>query len=189
MTWADGVAIAIVVLSGLLALARGFVREVLGIGTWVAAGLAAFAFYPLVEPQISGLVGEPKLVLPLSIGAVFIVVLVVLSILSTWLGSMVQDSILSGVDRTLGLAFGILRGAVIVCLAYIGLSIFLQPSEWPAAISDAKFLSYAQGGSKFLVAFLPPAYRPHVDGLDSSVSGTEKPVPTPASPTGTGTSQ
>ena len=57
------------------------------------------------------------------------------------------------------------RGGVIVCLAYIGMSIFLQPPEWPAAIRDARFLNYAESGSAFLVAFLPAAYRPHIDNL------------------------
>ncbi|CAG4917575.1 unnamed protein product [Acidocella sp. C78] len=165
MTWADGVAIAVILLSGVLALARGFVREVLGIGAWIGAGAAAFLLYPDIEPQITGIVGNPKLVLPVSVGVVFIVVLIVLSILSAWLGSLVRDSALSGIDRTLGLAFGLARGGVIVCLAYIGMSIFLQPPEWPAAIRDARFLNYAESGSAFLVAFLPAAYRPHIDNL------------------------
>lgn len=185
MTWADGVAIGIIVLSGLLALARGFVREVLGIGAWIGAGLAAFAFYPAVEPQLAGLIHEPKLILPVSIGIIFVVVLIVLSILSAWLGSLVRDSILAGVDRTLGLAFGLVRGAVIICLAYIGLSIFLQPPEWPAAITHAKLLSYAEGGSEFLASFLPEAYRPHIDKI-----GGKQPVqPAALPPPDTGTSQ
>lgn len=175
MTWADGVAIGIVVLSGLLALARGFVREVLGIGAWIGAALAAFAFYPDVEQQLAGLVHQPKLILPLSIGIVFIVVLIVLSIISAWLGSRVRDSMLSGVDRTLGLAFGIVRGGVIVCLAYIGLSIFLQPSEWPSGVADARFLGYAETGSQWIVDFLPTAYRPHV--RQSAPSADTNPAP------------
>ncbi|MDD2860038.1 MAG: CvpA family protein [Acidiphilium sp.] len=180
MTWVDGVALGIVVLSGLLALARGLVREVLGIGAWTGAGLAAFEFYPDVETQLAGFVHQPKLILPLSIGLVFIVVLVVLSILSTWLGSMVRDSALSGIDRTLGLAFGLVRGVVIVCLLYIGLSIFLQPPEWPAGITDAKFLPYAESGSKFIVGLLPAAYQPHIDKIgadhriEATTAGTDK---------------
>lgn len=179
MTWADFVAIGIIGLSGLLALARGLVRELLGIGAWVGAGLAAFAFYPLVEAQVAGFVREPKLVLPLSIGIVFIVVLIVLSILSAWLGSLVRDSVLAGIDRTLGLAFGLVRGAVIVCLAYIGLSIFLQPPEWPVAITKAKLLPYTQSGSEFLADFLPPAYRPHVDKIGAGKPGKTAPPPSP----------
>lgn len=178
MTWADGVAIGIVVLSGLLALARGFVREALGVGAWLGAGLAAFVFYPLVEAQLEGFIRERQLILPLSIGIVFIVVLIILSVLSAWLGSMVRDSILAGVDRTLGFAFGLVRGVVIVCLVYIGLSIFLQPLEWPAAITHAKLLSYARSGSEFLVALLPPAYRPHIDKLGATK--LEKPTSSPS---------
>lgn len=162
MTWVDIGALGIILLSGLLALARGFVREVLGILAWIGAAIAAFEFYPDVEPHLAGLIHQPKLVLPLSIGLVFVVVLIILSIISTWIGSTVRDSVLSGLDRTLGLAFGLVRGAVIVCLCYIGLSIFLQPSEWPAGIANAKFLPYAEGGSVWLVDFLPPDYRPHI---------------------------
>lgn len=185
MTWADGVAIAIVMLSGLLALARGFVREVLGIGAWIGAGLAAFAFYPLIEPQLESFIHEQKLILPVSIGVIFVGALIVLLILSAWLGSMVRDSILAGVDRTLGFAFGLVRGAVIICLAYIGLSIFLQPPEWPKAITHARLLPYAQSGSEFLAAFLPRAYRPHVDNIRAA-NRTKR---TPSLPPDTGTSQ
>lgn len=163
MTWVDIAALGIILLSGLLALARGFVREVLGVAAWIGAGIAAFEFYPEVEPQLAGFIHQPKLILPLSIGLVFIVVLIVLSIISAWLGSMVRDSVLSGLDRTLGLAFGLVRGAVIVCLCYIGLSIFLQPSEWPMGVTQSKLLPYAASGSVWLVDFLPPAYRPHID--------------------------
>ncbi|MGC9270901.1 CvpA family protein [Acidiphilium sp.] len=185
MTWVDGIALGVVVLSGLLALARGLVREVLGVGAWIGAGFAAFAYYPDVELQLAGFIHQPKLILPLSIGLIFIVVLVVLSIISTWLGSMVRDSVLSGIDRTLGLAFGLVRGAVIVCLLYIGLSIFLQPTEWPAGVSDAKVLPYAESGSKFLVGLLPAAYQPHIDRVPehgANPASGEKPKASQALP-------
>lgn len=185
MTWVDAIVIAIVILSGLLALARGLVREVLGLGAWIGAGLAAFEYYPDVEPHLAGLVHQPKLILPLSIGVIFVVVLIVLSIVSSWLGSLVRDSALSGLDRTLGLAFGLVRGAVIVCLLYIGLSIFLQPPQWPAGVADAKLLPYAQSGSIWLVGFVPASYRPHVDAVPalkaagSSTPSTTEPGKTP----------
>ncbi|MCW8308321.1 CvpA family protein [Acidiphilium sp. PA] len=185
MTWVDGIALLIVVLSGLLALARGLVREILGVGAWIGAALAAFEYYPDVETQLAGYVHQPKLILPLSIGLIFIVVLVILSIISTWLGSMVRDSVLSGIDRTLGLAFGLARGVVIVCLLYIGLSIFLQPSEWPTGITNARLLPYAESGSQFLVGLLPAAYQPHINGLPRASA----PAPQPAVPGTKGSSE
>jgi membrane protein required for colicin V production len=185
MTWVDGIALLIIVLSGLLALARGLVREILGVGAWVGAALAAFEYYPDVETQLAGYVHQPKLILPLSIGLIFIIVLIILSIISTWLGSMVRDSVLSGIDRTLGLAFGLARGVVIVCLLYIGLSIFLQPSEWPAGISNARLLPYAESGSQVLVGLLPAAYQPHID----RVSGAPAPPAQPPTPTAKETGQ
>ncbi len=179
MTWVDGVALLIIGLSGLLALARGLVREILGLGAWIGAGLAAFEYYPEVETQLSDYVHQPKLILPLSIGLIFVVVLIVLSIVSTWLGSMVRDSVLSGIDRTLGLAFGLVRGAVIVCLLYVGLSIFLPPLQWPAGVTNAKLLPYAENGSQVLVALLPAAYQPH---LDHDAGGSVPEEQTPAAP-------
>ena len=163
MTWADGVAIAIILLSGILALARGLVREVLGVGAWIGAAIAAVEFYPPVADQIGGFIGNPKLIEPVSIGAVFIVTLIVLSILSAWFASLIRNSVLSGIDRTLGLAFGLARGVFIVCLLYIGLSIFLTPPQWPEGVTDARMLPYAANGASWLAGFLPPAYRPQID--------------------------
>jgi len=160
MTWADGAAFLIVAVSGLLALARGFVREILGLAAWVGAGITAVALYPFVEPMILGLVHEQKLALPVAIGVVFIVVLVVLSIIAAWIASLVHGSMLAGLDRTLGLAFGLARGGVIVCLVFIFLSMFLQPPEWPTAVTHAKFLPYPKSSSAWLIDLLPKPYRP-----------------------------
>jgi membrane protein required for colicin V production len=182
MTWVDGVALLIILLSGLLALARGLVREILGVGAWIGAALAAFEYYPALETRLAGYVHEPKLILPLSIGLIFIVVLIVLSIISTWLGSMVRDSVLSGIDRTLGLAFGLVRGAVIVCLLYIGVSIFLPSPQWPAGITDAKSLPYAESGSQMLVGLLPAVYQPHLGHTDQPPTTDAPPSVVPAAP-------
>ncbi|SIR05031.1 MULTISPECIES: CvpA family protein [Acidiphilium] len=185
MTWVDGIALLIIVLSGLLALARGLVREILGVGAWIGAGLAAFEYYPDVETLLAGYVHQPLLILLLSFGLIFIIVLIILSILSAWLGSMMRDSVLSGIDRTLGLAFGLARGVVIVCLLYKGLSMFLPPSEWPAGISNARLLPYAESGSQVLVGLLPAAYQPHIDHMPVAPT----PAVQPAAPAAKGSGQ
>lgn len=163
MTWADGIAIAVVLLSGILALGRGLVREVLGVAAWIGAAVTTFEFYQPVADQIGGFIGNPKLIVPVAIGVVFLVTLVVLSIFSAWFASLIRNSVLSGLDRTLGLAFGLVRGAVIVCLLYIGLSIFLTPPQWPPGVTQAKALPYAAGGATWIAGFLPPDYRPQID--------------------------
>ena len=72
MTWIDAAVLVIVVLSAAFSMVRGFVREVLGVGAWIGASLAAVKFYPLVLPEVSsvlpstpvtsGLVGSRKFV-------------------------------------------------------------------------------------------------------------------------------
>jgi membrane protein required for colicin V production len=165
LTWVDGAAIGIVVLSALFSLVRGFVREVLGVGAWVGAALAALSGYKYVQPYVASVVAAKNFVVPVSAGFVFIVTLIVLSILSAWIGGLVRDSPLSGLDRSLGIVFGVIRGGVIVCLAYVGLSLFLVPQEWPAPVVNARFLPQAHDGAAMLVSLLPPDYQPKVNAL------------------------
>jgi membrane protein required for colicin V production len=165
MTWVDGAAIGIVVLSALFSLVRGFVREVLGVGAWVGAALAALSGYKYVQPYVASVVTAKNFVVPLSAAIVFIAVLILLSILSAWIGGLVRDSALSSLDRSLGIVFGVVRGGVIVCLVYIGLSLFLVPAEWPTPVTNARFLPYAHAGAAMLVSLLPPDYQPKVQAL------------------------
>jgi membrane protein required for colicin V production len=162
MTWVDATAIGIVLLSALMALVRGFVREVLGVGAWVGAVAAAWIFHPLIAPTVARIVPIPKATLPISLGVVFLVVLIVLSIITAWIGGLVRDSALSGLDRTLGLAFGLLRGGIILVLLYVALSMFVEPAEWPVALQNARSLPMVRSGAVWAIDFLPPNYRPHI---------------------------
>jgi membrane protein required for colicin V production len=181
MTWTDGIMLAIIAISGLLAMVRGLVRELLGIGAWIGAGFAALAFYPHVEPLLDGIINNPKLIVPVSFAIVFLVVLVILLVISAWIGSLVRDSVLSGLDRSLGLAFGLVRGGVIICLLYIGLSMLLQPAEWPRGLVNARLLPYAQSGAVWIVGFLPPAYQPHVARAPGTTPTAAQLMTTPVS--------
>jgi membrane protein required for colicin V production len=165
MTWVDGAAIGVVVLSALFSLVRGFVREVLGVGAWIGAALGALSGYKYVEPYVASVVSAKNFVVPVSAAIVFVAVLIVLSILSSWIGGLVRDSALSSLDRSLGIVFGVVRGGIIVCLAYIGLSLFLVPAEWPAPVTNARFLPDAHAGAVMLVSLLPPEYQPKVNAL------------------------
>jgi membrane protein required for colicin V production len=162
MTWIDAAALLIVVLSALFSMVRGFVREVLGVFAWVGAALAAFRFYPLVQPYVNSVLPMKNLVVYVSMGVVFLVTLIVLSIISALIGGFVRESALSGLDRSLGVVFGLVRGAVIICLAYIALSVAIDPTQWPAPVVNARFLPWAHEGAVALVSYLPPQYRPKV---------------------------
>jgi membrane protein required for colicin V production len=170
VTYMDGVALVILALSGLFAVVRGFVREVLGIFAWAGAAVLALLLYPDLMPAAKSLIPVKGAVEPAAIAAVFLVSLIILSLISAWIGGLVQNSALSGLDRTLGLAFGLVRGAFVVILLYIGLSMFVEQPDWPAAVSQARLLPYAYDGAVWLTGMLPPNYRPRVDKLPANAA-------------------
>jgi membrane protein required for colicin V production len=171
MTWIDAVALAIVVLSAAFSMVRGFVREVLSVAAWVGAGAAAVKYYPLVQPYVASVLPAKNFVVFASMGVVFLVVLIVLSIVSAIIGGLVRDSALSGLDRSLGVLFGAARGILIICLAYIALSVGVAAADWPPPLVNARVLPLAFKGATILANFLPGPYRPKVN-----------PLPGPAAP-------
>lgn len=121
----DGVVAVIIVLSALLAYSRGFVREAMAIAGWVAAAFLAFLFAPQVNPLIKELpvVGDfisdsCELSIIASFAAVFALALVVVSLFTPLFSSLVQRSALGGLDQGLGFLFGVLRGILLVAIAF-----------------------------------------------------------------------
>ena len=129
-TWVDGAVAAVIVLSAILAYARGVVREVMAILGWVAAAVAAFALAslaaPLVRegvyliPRVGPVVAEScELSIIASFAVVFLVTLLVVSIFTPLLSGAVRDSVLGPADRVMGFVFGVARGVLLVLVAFI----------------------------------------------------------------------
>ncbi|MCU9839502.1 CvpA family protein [Ruegeria sp. WL0004] len=121
----DGVVALIIVLSALLAYARGFMREVMAIAGWVAAAVLAFLFAPKAMPLIRELpvIGEfltdsCELSVIAAFAAVFAVALVIVSFFTPLFSSLVQRSALGGLDQGLGFIFGVARGVLLVAIAF-----------------------------------------------------------------------
>lgn len=121
----DGVVALFIVLSALLAYSRGFVREALAIAGWVVAGLLAFIFAPQVEPLVKEIpvVGDfiadsCELSMIGAFAAVFAVGLILASLITPLFSSLVQRSVLGGLDQGLGFVFGVVRGVLLVAIAY-----------------------------------------------------------------------
>ncbi|MBV1797288.1 CvpA family protein [Siccirubricoccus sp. G192] len=166
MTWVDGVVLAVLAVSAVVAFLRGLVQEVLGVGAWVGASLAALALRPAIVPVLRDLLPAdwPDWVVDgFAIGGVFILLLIILKVIIAGIARWVQDSVLGGTDRALGLVFGLARGAFLVILAYILGGMVLPATErWPEAVRDARSLPLVIEGADWLVEQLPPDYRPRV---------------------------
>jgi membrane protein required for colicin V production len=160
MNWVDGVVLAVLALSAIVALFRGLVQEVLGIGAWVGAALAALALRPLLAPPLLEAVETPWIADAIALAGVFLAVLVVLKIIISTVARRVQDSALGGADRALGMLFGLARGAFLVVVAYIlGGVILSEPERWPQPVRDARSLPLVAEGARWLMEQLPPDYQ------------------------------
>jgi membrane protein required for colicin V production len=162
MTWVDLAVCGFVLISGLLAFARGLVREVLGIGAWVGSLAAAFFALPTMRGFVRGWVPAPEWVDPVSFIAVFLLTLIVLVVIARGIGGFVRRSALGGVDRTLGLVFGLARGAAVVIVAYIIGQMVFPVERWPDAVLDARVLTPTYQAARWVRDQLPEPYRPHV---------------------------
>lgn len=161
MTWVDLAVFGFLAISGLLAFARGLVREVLGIGAWLGAVAAAIAGLPMMRPVARGWLAGPEWVDPVSFVVVFLVTLIVLMLLARTIGGFVRDSALGGVDRTLGLVFGLGRGAAVVIIAYIIGQMVFPIERWPTVVLDARVLTPTYEAARWVREQLPEGYRPH----------------------------
>lgn len=125
-TIVDGGVAVLILLSAILAYSRGLVREVMAIVGWVAAAVLAYMFAgqaaPLIReiPVVGDFLGDScELSLIAAFAAVFAVALVVASLFTPLFSSVVQRSVLGGLDQGLGFLFGVLRGLVLVAVGLL----------------------------------------------------------------------
>ncbi|SDI10263.1 CvpA family protein [Lutimaribacter saemankumensis] len=140
----DGVVALVIIVSALLAYARGFVREALAIAGWIVAGIIAFIFAPQVQPLVkevpvvgSMLSDSCELSIIAAFAAVFAVALVIASLFTPLFSSVVQRSALGGIDQGVGFLFGVLRGILLVAVAYFVYDTVITSQE-VAMIDDSR---------------------------------------------------
>jgi membrane protein required for colicin V production len=163
MNLVDLLVIAIIAISALLGLSRGFVREMLGLGSWLLAAYGAYRLGPQLLPFANRTIGNPDIAGIVAYAAAFIGLLVVLSLAANLVGRIVRLSALGGLDRTLGLVFGMARGAVLLVAAYIlGGVVLPHPQSWPPQVKQARTVPLLYEGAVWAAGMLPESYRPAI---------------------------
>lgn len=153
-TVADLVVVGVLLLSAILAFARGFVHEVLSMAAWAGAALAVIFGLPYVRPLAREFISLPLLADVAAGGVLFLITLLILSLLTRSISRRVQDSALNAVDRSLGFLFGLARGALLVCLAYIPLAWMMAPSQQPEWLAHARSRPLVERGAAMLQALV-----------------------------------
>lgn len=188
----DIIVIGIVILSGLLAAVRGFTREVLAIASWVAAAAAAYAFHPAVLPYLKPYIPNDQLALAASIGAVFIGVLIIVSLFTVKISDLILDSKIGALDRSLGFLFGAARGFLIAVIAFMFFDKLVGDKQQPDWVKQAKTRPFLKETGDQLLALLPTDLEalknaaPAIPGLPlpttapAAPAATQAPAPAPA---------
>ena len=121
LSYLDAALVAIVAISGIVAMYRGLTREILSILSWIAAAAACVYFvfkFKAEAQQVADQFHAPLLVAQVGIGGlIFLVVLIVVHLITSRISDTVLDSRVGAIDRILGLAFGFARGFVLVVIA------------------------------------------------------------------------
>lgn len=117
MNAADWVIVAVIGLSTLLSLLRGFTREAVSLGAWVVALMGARVLSPALSAVFIGTIENPEMREWAAFAVLFIGILAVGMLVAHMLAEAVRDSALSFGDRVLGMAFGFSRGVLVVVVA------------------------------------------------------------------------
>ena len=159
MNWADIIIISIMLVSTVISLFRGFVREILSLVAWIVSFWAAATFAPQVATLLESYLSIPTARTVLAFIGVLVVALVLSGLVNTMIGRLIEKTGLSGTDRMLGGIFGLLRGVAIVAVVVLiaGLTQIPGAPWWQQSQVIAPFETAALR----IVDYMPPDLSKH----------------------------
>ena len=151
--WIDVVILALIALSAIMSLFRGFVKEAVALVTWLVALWVAMAFYEDLAAILSQWISLPSAQRVTAFAVLFICVLLLGAIVNFLASKLVNKTGLTGTDKLLGIVFGVARGGVIVAILVLlaGLTPLPQDPWW----QDSQLLGYFQEAAMWLRSYLP----------------------------------
>ncbi len=147
--------IAVVLISALLSLMRGFTREVLAIGSWIAAAAAAYYLYPYVLPHLEPYIHKQTVAQAVSAALVFFATLIVVSLFTVRLSDAILDSKIGALDRSLGFVFGAVRGFLLAVVAFSIFNWLVGDKQQPDWVRTAKTRPALNETADRIIALLP----------------------------------
>jgi len=155
ITLLDLIVLGVMLLSGLLAMIRGFMREILSIAAWGAAALTTLYAFNKLLPTAKSYFNNDTVAAVAVVAGVFVGTLIVVSIITVRISDMILDSRIGALDRTLGFLFGLARGLLIIVVAFLFFVWLVPDKQQPDWVRNAKSRVVLQGTGDWLMALLP----------------------------------
>ena len=152
-TWVDWAIIAVIAVSSLISLRRGFFKEALSLLTWIVAGVVAWMFGGALSQHLDGFIDTPSMRVIAACAILFVVTLLVGALINFLIGELIRVTGLSGTDRFLGMVFGAARGAllVVVLVGLVSLAPVQQDQWWQQSTLLPHFLMVADWSKNLIL--------------------------------------
>ncbi len=172
--WIDILVVITLILSVLFALYRGLVRELLGITSWILAGLGALYCYVFVEPLVHRFI-ENKTFAGIVAGAgISLVVLVVMTLINAKVTGRLRQSSLSGLDRMLGFLFGVFRAVLLIAVVYIAAGLFFSEKQLIKWEKGSYTMPYIRMTANFVRGLIPENFQNNLKDYEKGRLSEEK---------------
>ncbi len=170
MTTIDFLILAIVAASMVIGYFRGFFPEVVGVATWVVAGLGAIHFGGVIEPYLTGKMGSATVEMWTSRAAMFVLLMIGGGLIGQLVSLVVDKAGLSGTDKTLGLVFGAIRGVLILGVLVIFAQLIGFPKD--AGWTESRLVPFGESIAEGIRTLLPERVAEFVTPKDDPAPDT-----------------
>lgn len=135
-----------IIVSVIISLLRGFVKESLSLVTWVAAAFIALNYSSIFADSFSSFVTNDSVRVLLSLVAIFILVLLTGTFINHTLSYIINKTGLSPYDKVFGVCFGLLRAILIISLVVLFLrhTSLVHQSLWRTSMFIPHFSELAK---------------------------------------------
>ncbi|PZM16987.1 CvpA family protein [Rhizobium tubonense] len=151
----DGIVIGVVLFSAILAMVRGFSREVLSIVSWGGSAAAAYYLFPLLMPYAKRYTDDERIAIVGSAAVVFLIALIIISFITMKIADFIIDSRIGALDRTLGFLFGAARGVLLLVVAVAFWNWLVDTAHRPDWVNNAKSKPFLDSMVVKLESMLP----------------------------------
>jgi membrane protein required for colicin V production len=185
ITWLDLLLLGVMLISGLLAMIRGFMREILSIAAWATAAVATILLYGKLIGIARANIPSDLIATAAVIGGVFLITLLIVSMVTVRISDMILDSRIGALDRTLGFLFGLGRGLIIVVVAFqFFVWLVHDPAKQPEGVRSAKSRVVLENTGAWLQALLPQDLDSYLSKIRRKKGDEQEPPDAPPTPPG-----